>query len=228
MKLIILDRDGRDQRRFGAVRQVARGMEADPRRAGGDRTAQTSGAGGWWWRPISPASAAGCSAWTRSTPSTTAWSGASPRRAGGSTASSSVRTRPTPPATAASPSRACLQIAERFNVELADVHPCVGDGLRDLQAAAAAGACNPMAGADRQGAKPRGERRLAARYAGVSCRRPPPADRRSGARNVASLTHRLHRTRIASDPRPSCPHSAHRDHGALRVPRHLSSSGCRR
>ena len=32
-----------------------------------------------------------------------------------------------------------LQIAERFNVELADV-PCVGDGLRDLQAAAAAGA----------------------------------------------------------------------------------------
>ena len=32
-----------------------------------------------------------------------------------------------------------LQIAERYNVELADV-PCVGDGLRDLQAAAAAGA----------------------------------------------------------------------------------------
>ena len=32
-----------------------------------------------------------------------------------------------------------LQIAERFNVDLADV-PCVGDGLRDLQAAAAAGA----------------------------------------------------------------------------------------
>ena len=30
-------------------------------------------------------------------------------------------------------------MAERFNVELADV-PCVGDGLRDLQAAAAAGA----------------------------------------------------------------------------------------
>ena len=32
-----------------------------------------------------------------------------------------------------------LQIAERYTVELADV-PCVGDGLRDLQAAAAAGA----------------------------------------------------------------------------------------
>lgn len=32
-----------------------------------------------------------------------------------------------------------LQIAERYNAELADV-PCVGDGLRDLQAAAAAGA----------------------------------------------------------------------------------------
>lgn len=31
-----------------------------------------------------------------------------------------------------------LQIAERFNVELAAV-PCVGDGLRDLQAAVAAG-----------------------------------------------------------------------------------------
>lgn len=32
-----------------------------------------------------------------------------------------------------------LQVAERFNVALDDV-PCVGDGLRDLQAAAAAGA----------------------------------------------------------------------------------------
>ena len=67
----------------------------------------------------------------------------SPTPAGASTPSSSARILRTRSASAASPSRACcVEIGKRFNAELTGV-PCIGDSLRDLQAAEAVGA-QPM------------------------------------------------------------------------------------